>query len=46
MADQTATAPAPTARSLRRDVPVWGSFMWGFADVGAEALLGKAVPTR
>ena len=21
---------------LRRDVTVWGSFMWGYADVGAD----------
>src|SRR3989337_4407748 len=24
---------------LRRDVSVWGSFMWGFADVGANCFL-------
>jgi len=24
---------------LRRDVSVWGSFMWGFADVGADIFL-------
>ncbi|HYM49036.1 MAG TPA: hypothetical protein VET65_00545, partial [Candidatus Limnocylindrales bacterium] len=22
--------------SLRRDVTVWGSYMWGYADVGAD----------
>jgi APA family basic amino acid/polyamine antiporter len=33
------SAPAPTAAGkieLRRDVTVWGSFMWGYADVGAD----------
>jgi len=29
-------APAPEQLSLRRDVTVWGSFMWGYADVGAD----------
>ncbi len=24
---------------LRRDVTVWGSYMWGFADVGADSLV-------
>jgi len=27
---------APHAIELRRDVTVWGSFMWGYADVGAD----------
>jgi APA family basic amino acid/polyamine antiporter len=26
----------PQAVELRRDVTVWGSFMWGYADVGAD----------
>jgi basic amino acid/polyamine antiporter, APA family len=26
----------PTKLELRRDVSVWGSYMWGFADVGAD----------
>ena len=47
MADQTAAAPVPVAaeHSLRRDVSVWGSFMWGFADVGADiyAALGIVI---
>lgn len=30
----------PTQPELRRDVPVWGSFMWGFADVGADTFVG------
>src|SRR5499427_6206870 len=30
-------APAPDGKpELRRDVTVWGSFMWGYADVGAD----------
>jgi APA family basic amino acid/polyamine antiporter len=29
-------APAPAPAQLRRDVTVWGSFMWGYADVGAD----------
>ncbi len=39
--------PAPLAAEphLRRDVSVWGSFMWGFADVGADiyAALGIVI---
>src|SRR5579864_248865 len=27
---------AGTSQELRRDVTVWGSFMWGYADVGAD----------
>lgn len=29
-------AAAPRDLELRRDVTVWGSFMWGYADVGAD----------
>jgi APA family basic amino acid/polyamine antiporter len=33
----TGVAPQPPhALELRRDVTVWGSFMWGYADVGAD----------
>jgi APA family basic amino acid/polyamine antiporter len=28
--------PAQEKLSLRRDVTVWGSYMWGYADVGAD----------
>jgi len=42
--------PAPVAGTgekleLRRDVTVWGSFMWGYADVGADiyAALGLVI---
>src|SRR5579864_3216523 len=32
-----ASAQAPDSKiELRRDVTVWGSFMWGYADVGAD----------
>jgi len=39
-----ATTPGKTAE-LRRDVTVWGSFMWGYADVGADiyAALGLVI---
>jgi len=30
----------PKAAGLRRDVSTWGSYMWGFADVGADAFVG------
>lgn len=30
----------PRPAGLRRDVSVWGSYMWGFADVGASAFVG------
>jgi basic amino acid/polyamine antiporter, APA family len=30
------TASAGGKAELRRDVSVWGSFMWGYADVGAD----------
>ena len=46
MASHVAPASAsPAGQSLRRDVSVWGSFMWGFADVGADiyAALGIVI---
>jgi basic amino acid/polyamine antiporter, APA family len=30
---------APGDAGLRRDVTVWGSYMWGFADVGADTFV-------
>jgi len=41
MASQSIPAPGPPSQAqheveLRRDVTVWGSFMWGYADVGAD----------
>jgi APA family basic amino acid/polyamine antiporter len=37
--------PLPGSAGLRRDVTVWGSFMWGYADVGADiyAALGLVI---
>jgi APA family basic amino acid/polyamine antiporter len=35
MAKDNSNKPAAPAE-LRRDVTVWGSFMWGYADVGAD----------
>ena len=42
----TAPPPTPPANAatahpveLRRDVTVWGSYMWGFADVGADTFV-------
>ncbi|MGB8657919.1 MAG: APC family permease [Candidatus Zixiibacteriota bacterium] len=32
----SSTAPPPTKVELRRDVSVWGSYTWGYADVGAD----------
>ncbi|MDH4221921.1 MAG: APC family permease [candidate division Zixibacteria bacterium] len=29
-------APVDGKNELRRDVTIWGSYMWGFADVGAD----------
>jgi hypothetical protein len=31
-------APKPSSEKLelRREVTVWGSYMWGYADVGAD----------
>jgi len=38
MEKQAATAAScPVEKlELRRDVTVWGSYMWGYADVGAD----------
>jgi basic amino acid/polyamine antiporter, APA family len=39
MPSEPASSSPATARSdveLRRDVTVWGSYMWGYADVGAD----------
>jgi APA family basic amino acid/polyamine antiporter len=40
-----ACPPEPSGAQLRRDVSVWGSYMWGFADVGADtyAALGLVI---
>lgn len=34
-----ATASEQVKTELRRDVSVWGSYMWGFADVGADTFV-------
>src|ERR1700686_2744555 len=41
MAQDSGVSPS----ELRRDVTVWGSFMWGYADVGADiyAALGLVI---
>jgi APA family basic amino acid/polyamine antiporter len=38
-------APAGERLELRRDVTIWGSYMWGYADVGADiyAALGLVI---
>lgn len=41
MGGDSAAVPAPGEKiELRRDVTVWGSYMWGFADVGADIFAG------
>jgi APA family basic amino acid/polyamine antiporter len=39
------STPSAAGAHLRRDIGVWGSFMWGYADVGADiyAALGIVV---
>jgi len=46
MTEQAKTpAPGGGETELRRDVTVWGSYMWGYADVGADiyAALGLVI---
>ena len=38
-ANSTASPAPPHTVELRRDVTVWGSYMWGFADVGADTFV-------
>lgn len=42
MAEAPSPAPGPE-HELRRDVTVWGSYMWGFADVGADTFVALGV---
>jgi APA family basic amino acid/polyamine antiporter len=42
VADAT-PAETPAEPHLRRDVSVWGSFMWGFADVGADIYVALGI---
>jgi APA family basic amino acid/polyamine antiporter len=39
MSNEVKTAPSQGKSELRRDVSVWGSYMWGFADVGADTFV-------
>jgi APA family basic amino acid/polyamine antiporter len=45
MGEEQQTSPAAEKLELRRDVTVWGSYMWGYADVGADiyAALGIVI---
>jgi basic amino acid/polyamine antiporter, APA family len=45
MTEQLTEAPTAQKLELRRDVTVWGSYMWGYADVGADiyAALGIVI---
>jgi len=44
-AEYSPAFPPSRSAGLRRDVTVWGSFMWGYADVGADiyAALGLVI---
>jgi APA family basic amino acid/polyamine antiporter len=42
MAETPSTIQIPE-HELRRDVTVWGSYMWGFADVGADTFVALGV---
>jgi APA family basic amino acid/polyamine antiporter len=42
MAETPASTRVPE-HELRRDVTVWGSYMWGFADVGADTFVALGV---
>ncbi len=42
MPDEEQNKPAGEGE-LRRDVTVWGSYMWGFADVGADTFVALGV---
>lgn len=39
MAEAETSTPTTGEHELRRDVTVWGSYMWGFADVGADTFV-------
>jgi APA family basic amino acid/polyamine antiporter len=45
MSQEHAASPTAKKLELRRDVTIWGSYMWGYADVGADiyAALGIVV---
>jgi APA family basic amino acid/polyamine antiporter len=37
------TGSGESAKALRRDISVWGSFMWGYADVGADIYVALGI---
>src|SRR6266446_4567329 len=37
--------PSMSSSELRRDVSVWGSYMWGYADVGADIYTALGIVT-
>src|SRR3972149_1810420 len=39
MAKEKIAAPPEQKHELRREVSVWGSYMWGYADVGANTFV-------
>ena len=41
-AEETPTGTIGTSE-LRRDVSVWGSYMWGYADVGADIYVALGI---
>lgn len=41
--ESPAAQPAAGEHHLRRDISVWGSFMWGFADVGADIYVALGI---
>ena len=43
MAEMMAGHPMTGEPHLRRDISVWGSFMWGFADVGADIYVALGI---
>jgi APA family basic amino acid/polyamine antiporter len=45
LSESVEAIPVSRSAGLRRDVTVWGSFMWGYADVGADiyAALGLVI---
>ncbi len=45
MDNNSSAPPIQTTHELRREISVWGSYMWGYADVGADiyAALGLVI---
>ena len=42
-APEQTPAGAIGSSELRRDVSVWGSYMWGYADVGADIYVALGI---